>query len=70
MTKKREAGHIDFIDGLKLVSENVDNNGVVDTLPFGNALISQVKQCVKENSVLIIGIVQLRFLMLYYRDAN
>jgi len=59
MTKSREAGQINFIDGLKLVSENVNDDGVVDTLPLLNSIISQVKQCVKENTVLIIDKISL-----------
>ena len=59
MTKSRDAGYVDYIDGLKLISENINSEGTLVIEQFLNSMLAQVREYHKENTVLIIDKISL-----------
>lgn len=54
MVKSKEAGNIKFIDGLKLITDHVQDNGLLAINPFAQTFLSAVTECLQDNAVIII----------------
>ena len=60
LLKCREIGKVDFIDGLRLVSEHVnEDDGVLERQQFIETLLSTLRNSIKDGTVVIIDKISL-----------